>query len=73
MTLESPTALPAGWEEHFDEAQQRWGKCSIDAFASPATAMCQRFWTRAPKPSAEAVNAFKQEWRHGERCSCRYG
>jgi len=46
--------------------QRLWGECTVDAFASAATAQLPRFWSRAPQPSAEATDAFAQEWR-GER------
>ena len=39
-----------------------WGACSVDGFASAATAQLQRFWTEQPTPEAEAVDAFAQDW-----------
>ena len=51
----------------FEETTKRWGDCTIDAFASVATAMLPRFWTETPKLGAEGTDALKQEWRYGER------
>lgn len=51
----------------FDEAQRRWGECSIDAFASVATTTLPRFWTEKPKSGSDGTNALKQEWCFGER------
>ena len=55
--------------EVFEEAQKIWGECSIDAFASVATAMLPKFWTAKAKPGMDTlgVNAFKQEWPKGDR------
>jgi len=50
----------------FVHIQRLWGACTVDAFASAATAQLPRFWSRSPQPSAEATDAFAQEWR-GER------
>ena len=43
-----------------------WGQCTVDAFASPATALLPRYWTPAPIGGAEATDAFAQTWL-GER------
>ncbi|KOO35267.1 hypothetical protein Ctob_014608 [Chrysochromulina tobinii] len=51
----------------FEETTKRWGDCTIDAFASVATATLPRFWTETPKLGAEGTDALKQEWRYGER------
>lgn len=51
----------------YEEAARRWGDCTLDAFASVATACASRFWTVREKKEAEGTNAFQQEWRHGER------
>jgi len=60
----------------YEEAQAKWGAFSIDAFASAATTMTSRFWAASQKSikensensgGAEAVDAFQQEWRYGER------
>lgn len=51
----------------FQAAQQRWGTCTVDAFASAATSMLPRFWTRRSVSGAEATNAFKQTWKASER------
>jgi len=47
----------------FESLQAAWGRCTVDAFASPATTLLPRYWTAAPLPGAEAVDAFAQEWR----------
>jgi hypothetical protein len=39
-----------------------WGPCSVDAFASAASAQLPRFWAEAPTAGAEAVDAFAQDW-----------
>lgn len=50
----------------FQDAQKKWGECTVDAFASPSTALCPRFWTASQMAGAEAANAFKQQWDAGE-------
>jgi len=50
----------------FDRVTEWWGACTVDAFASPATALLPRYWTPAPIGGAEATDAFAQRWR-GER------
>ena len=50
----------------FAEAQRLWGPCSVDAFASAASAQLDRFWSEVPAPEAAATDAFAQLWR-GER------
>ena len=50
-----------------EEAQGRWGACTIDAFASAATAVLPRFWSAHPERGAEATDAFMQDWKSGER------
>jgi hypothetical protein len=50
----------------FDRVQEEWGACTIDAFASAATAMLPRFWTAVPVPGAAGTDAFSQPWA-GER------
>jgi hypothetical protein len=42
--------------------QQLWGECTVDAFASPATALLPRYWSESPIEGAEATDAFAQEW-----------
>ena len=51
---------------HLDEVQRWWGQCTIDAFASAATAQMQRFWSAEPSGTAAGTDAFAQVWR-GER------
>ena len=51
---------------HLDEVQRWWGQCTVDAFASAATAQVQRFWSAEPSGTAEATDAFAQCWL-GER------
>ena len=53
-------------EARFQSVQAMWGRCTVDAFASGATARLQRWWAERPTHGAEAVDAFAQEWR-GER------
>jgi len=50
----------------FERVQRAWGWCTVDAFASPATAQLPRFWTAADGHGGEARDAFAQQWR-GER------
>jgi len=50
----------------FEEVQRKWGECTIDAFASPATALCPRFWTATQMSGSEAIDAFEQSWQQGE-------
>ncbi|KAL1504118.1 hypothetical protein AB1Y20_010528 [Prymnesium parvum] len=51
---------------HFERLQRRWGWCTVDAFASPATAQLPRYWVPAHHTldygGAEAVDAFAQAW-----------
>ena len=46
----------------FELLSARWGACSVDAFASEATAQLPRFWAESAGSSAEAVDAFAQPW-----------
>ena len=50
----------------FDQAAEMWGAPTVDAFASPATALAIRWWSAAREPLAEACDAFAQQWE-GER------
>jgi hypothetical protein len=50
----------------FEDVQKQWGVCTIDAFASAATALIPRFWTEKKTPGAEGTDAFKQTWQQGE-------
>ena len=43
--------------------QAMWGECTVDAFASPATAQLPRYWSEFPIAGAEATDALAQEWR----------
>ena len=47
----------------FESLQLQWGACTVDGFASPATAMLPRYWTESFIEGAEGVDAFAQEWR----------
>ena len=47
----------------FLELQSTWGVCTVDAFASPATAQLPRFWSESRVEGAEATDAFAQQWR----------
>jgi hypothetical protein len=46
----------------FEKLSERWGTCSVDAFASEATALLPRFWAESAGSAAEAVDAFAQPW-----------
>ena len=48
--------------EVFEQLSATWGACSVDAFASEATALLPRFWAEAAGSAAEAVDAFAQPW-----------
>jgi len=60
--LADPGDYQISWVS-FDSVQRRWGPCTVDAFASPATARLPRYWTRAPRPGASACDALAQTWR----------
>ena len=49
-----------------DQVQSWWGPCTVDAFASAATAQLQRFWSEQPSGTSAGTDAFAQCWR-GER------
>lgn len=53
----------------FDAAQARWGECTIDAFASPATHLLPRYWTQKKEQASEHVDALSDplRWKKGER------
>jgi hypothetical protein len=51
----------------FEEAQNKWGPCTLDAFSSAATALVPRFWSAKRQAGAAALNAFRQSWTMGER------
>lgn len=51
----------------FDESQKRWGTCTIDAFASAATALLPVFWSAKPHGGCAGTNAFIQAWGSEER------
>ena len=51
----------------FDEAQERFGQCTVDAFASEPTTLLSRFWTANYCENAEGTDAMKQKWSRGER------
>ena len=46
----------------FDEIMSTVLQCTVDAFASAATARLPRYWSHAPEPGAEATDAFLQWW-----------
>ena len=51
----------------FSRIAQWWGECTVDAFASAASAQLHRYWAESfDDLGAEAVDAFAQEWC-GER------
>ena len=51
---------------HFTRLIEMWGRCTVDAFASPATAQLPRYWTPGPIAGSSGVDAFAQCWV-GER------
>ena len=51
----------------FEDVQKQWGACSVDAFASKATALLPRYWTASPDPEAEGMDAMSHSWQRGER------
>ena len=51
----------------FDEAQERFGQCTVDAFASEPTTLLSRFWTANYCENAEGTDAMKQKWARAER------
>ena len=51
---------------HLEQVQGWWGQCTVDAFASAATAQLQRFWSDEPSGTSAGTDAFAQCWR-GER------
>ena len=46
----------------FEHVCALWGSCSVDAFASQASAQLHRFWSEAPTAAAEGTDAFAQDW-----------
>ena len=52
---------------HFDLVQEWWGACTVDAFASGATAMLPRFWAELP---TTAGRAWMPSPRCGEESAC---
>jgi len=54
----------------FDDAQKKWGPCTIDAFASKATKVLSRFWADTPCDGVDGflgVDALAHPWVQGER------
>lgn len=55
----------------FNEAQERWGKCDLDAFASEATALCRRFYIPGSDSidlgTAEGSDSLRMSWYRRER------
>jgi len=57
-----------------EDAQRKWGTCTIDAFASNATKLLSKFWTDTDLPvgstkdgSFLGVDALAHPWPEGER------
>ena len=47
----------------FEQVAAWWGECTVDAFASAATAQLHRYWAESfDDVGAEAVDAFAQAW-----------
>jgi len=53
----------------FDDAISKWGRFTVDAFASPATYLVSRYWTAKEETGAEHTDAFsdKSRWKRHER------
>ena len=49
-------------QQSFDVIMDTVASCTVDAFASAATARLPRYWTQQPEPGAEATDAFAQRW-----------
>ena len=47
----------------FREAQDRWGKPTIDRFATANNSQCRRYNSRFMDPTTEARDAFSQRWK----------
>lgn len=67
-----PTAMPGDYKIQlsvFEEAESKWGKFSVDAFASPATHQVPRFWMAKKEGHCEHVDAFSEpkRWKRSER------
>ena len=57
-----------------EDAQRKWGTCTIDAFASNATKLLSKFWTDTDIPVGSSkdgsflgVDALAHPWPEGER------
>jgi hypothetical protein len=52
----------------FEAAQRKWGDCTVDAFASPATRLVRRFWSARNDSGAEHLDALSDAswWARGE-------
>ena len=59
--------LDRAWAEAL---QRRWGRCSIDLFATPANTKSPRFFSLHPHPAAAAVDAMAQQWAAETRAWC---
>ena len=58
--VDSKGAVPGDYKiarAVFEDAQRKWGECTIDAFASAATALLPRFWTPTDFSEAEGASA----------------
>ena len=53
----------------FEQAQKRWGECTIDGFASAATHLLPRYWTAKFEQASEHTDALcdPAKWKEGER------
>ena len=47
----------------FEMLMARWGWCTVDAFASAATAQLPRYWAAHAEALGEATDALAQDWR----------
>ena len=53
----------------FGKISRFLGRCDVDAFATRANHLCDRWWSRFREPGAEAVDAFAQNFNTA-RCWC---
>lgn len=52
-------------KEHFQSVCARFGKPTIDLFASYLTAQCPKYYSWMPDPGSSGVDAFTHKWEDG--------